>query len=69
MHAADRSESAITVVGASPENFTRAAEAAIEEAARTVKGIRAAEVVRLSTVVNDDRVVEYRAAVILVLDD
>lgn len=57
----------ITVVGSSPRGYARATEAAVCEAARTIRGIRRAEVVSLAAVVAEDRVVEYRATVALTL--
>jgi len=56
---------AITVVGSSPENFSRAAEAAVREAAQTVKGIRGADVIDLGAEVDGVGVVRYRARVSL----
>jgi flavin-binding protein dodecin len=57
--------SGIVVVGSSSEDYASATEAAVREASRTIRGIRAAEVVSLCAVVADDRVVEYRATVAL----
>jgi flavin-binding protein dodecin len=57
--------SGITVVGSSPQDYASATEAAVREASRTIRNIRAVEVVSLCAVVADDRVVEYRATVAL----
>jgi flavin-binding protein dodecin len=53
----------ITIVGTSPESFAKAAETAVQEAAKTVRGIRGADVVSMSCGVEGDRIVEYRTTV------
>ena len=62
-----RASSELTVVGSSSEDYEGATAAAVRDAARTIRGIRAAEIVSLSAVVDDDDVVEYRATVLLSL--
>jgi flavin-binding protein dodecin len=57
--------SELTVVGSSTEGYESATAAAVHDAARTIRGIRAAEVVSLSALVDEDDVVEYRATVSL----
>lgn len=42
-------------------HFSDAAKNAVEEAAKTVRGIKRAEVVKLDVKVENDRVVKYRA--------
>ena len=53
----------ITVIGSSPESFAKAADAAVQEAAKTVRGITGADVVSMSAVVEGDRIAEYRTEV------
>jgi flavin-binding protein dodecin len=53
----------ITVVGTSPESFARAADVAVREAAKTLRGITGADVVSMTVKVENDQVVEYRTTV------
>jgi flavin-binding protein dodecin len=53
----------ITVIGSSPESFAKAADAAVREAAKTVRGISGADVVTMSAVVEGDHITEYRTTV------
>ncbi len=53
----------ITIIGTSPESFAKAAEAAVQEAAKTIRGITGADVVTMSCGVEGDRIVEYRTTV------
>ena len=53
----------ITVIGSSPESFAKAADAAVQEAAKTVRGISGAHVTSMSAVVEDDRISQYRTTV------
>ena len=41
----------ITVIGSSPESFAKAADAAVQEAAKTLRGIHGAQVQSMSAVV------------------
>ena len=50
----------VTIIGSSPESFAKAADAAVQEAARTIRGITGADVVSMSAVVGNDRITEYR---------
>ena len=52
-----------TVIGSSPESFAKAAQHAVEEAAKTIRGITGADVETMSCVVEDGRIVEYRTTV------
>jgi flavin-binding protein dodecin len=47
----------IRVIGSSPESFAKAADSAVQEAAKTVRGISGAHVVE------GDRISEYRTTV------
>jgi len=53
----------VTVIGQSPESFAQAAAAAVEEAAKTLRGITGADVVSMSAVVEGDHISEYRTTV------
>jgi flavin-binding protein dodecin len=53
----------ITVIGNHPESFARAAEVAVQEAAKTVRGIAGADVVSMSCEVEGDRITMYRTTV------
>ncbi|UCF07630.1 MAG: dodecin domain-containing protein [Thermoplasmata archaeon] len=53
----------IDIVGVSEQNFADAAKNAVDEAAKTVRGIKRAEVVKLDMKVEDDKVTRYRAEV------
>ncbi len=53
----------VTIIGSSPESFAKAADAAVQEAATTIRGITGAEVVSMSAVVENDRISEYRTTV------
>jgi dodecin len=53
----------ITIIGSSPESFAKAADAAVREAAKTVRGIHGAHVTSMSAVVENDRISEYRTTV------
>jgi dodecin len=53
----------VTVIGSSPESFAKAADAAVQEAAKTLRGISGADVVSMSAVVEGDRISTYRTTV------
>ncbi len=53
----------LTLIGSSPESFAKAADAAVQEAAKTLRGINGAHVVSMSAVVENDRISEYRTTV------
>jgi flavin-binding protein dodecin len=53
----------VTIIGSSPESFAKAAEAAVQEAAKTLRGITGADVVSMSAVVEDNRITAYRTTV------
>jgi flavin-binding protein dodecin len=53
----------ITIIGSSPESFAKAADAAVQEAAKTVRDIHGAHVVSMSAVVENDRITEFRTTV------
>ena len=53
----------VTIIGSSPESFAKAADAAVTEAARTLRGITGADVVSMSATVENERISEYRTTV------
>jgi flavin-binding protein dodecin len=53
----------VTVIGQSPESFAKAADAAVQEAAKTLRGIKGADVISMSAEVEGDRISMYRTTV------
>jgi len=53
----------VTIIGSSPESFAKAADAADQEAAKTLRGISGAQVVSMSAEVEGDRISVYRTTV------
>jgi hypothetical protein len=53
----------ITIIGSSPESFAKAADVAVQEAGKTLRGIHGAHVTSMSAVVENDRITEYRTTV------
>ncbi len=53
----------VTIIGSSPESFAKAADAAVQEAAKTLRGITGADVISMSAVVDNDHISEYRTTV------
>jgi dodecin len=53
----------VTIIGTSSESFARAADAAVQEASKTLRGITGADVISMSCGVDDGRIVEYRTTV------
>jgi flavin-binding protein dodecin len=53
----------ITIIGSSPESFAKAADAAVQEASKTVRDIHGADVVSMSADVENDRISMYRTTV------
>jgi flavin-binding protein dodecin len=58
----------IEVIGTSKESFAKAAEAAVKEAARTVRGIRWAHVDSLDMQLDGKKVLQYRATTKIYFD-
>lgn len=56
------------VVGVSKESFARAAENAVGEAARTVRGLKWARVTELEMALDGRKITQYRATVRLYFD-
>ena len=53
----------VTIIGNSPESFAKAADVAVQEAAKTLRGITGADVVSMSAEVEDGRISMYRTTV------
>jgi flavin-binding protein dodecin len=53
----------VTIIGSSPESFAKAADAAVQEAAKTLRDIHGASVVSMSANVADGRISEYKTTV------
>ena len=53
----------VTIIGQSPEGFAEAANVAVQEAARTLRGITGADVISMSAEVEGDRISMYRTTV------
>ena len=53
----------VTIIGSSPESFAKAADVAVQEAAKTLRGISGAQVVSMSAEVEGDRISLYRTTV------
>jgi flavin-binding protein dodecin len=53
----------VRIIGSSPESFAKAADVAVREAAKTLRGINGAHVVTMSAVVENDHITEYRTTV------
>jgi dodecin len=54
---------AITIIGQSPESFAKAADVAVQEASKTLRGISGADVVSMSALVENDKISMYRTTV------
>ena len=53
----------VTIIGSSPESFAKAADVAVQEAAKTFRGIAGAQVVSMSADVEGDRISMYKTTV------
>ena len=53
----------VTIIGSSPESFAKAADAAVQEAAKTVRGITGADVISMSANVENGRITTYKTTV------
>ena len=61
----DRVYKLVEVIGTSKESWEDAAKHAVETAARTLRDLRIAEVVKMDMKVEDGKVIEYRTRVLL----
>jgi flavin-binding protein dodecin len=53
----------VTIIGNSPDGFAEAAQVAVSEAAKTLRGITGADVVSMSAEVEGDRITMFRTTV------
>jgi len=53
----------VTIIGSSPESFAKAADAAVQEAAKTLRDIHGADVITMSALVEGGRITLYRTTV------
>ncbi len=53
----------VEVVGSSPESWEKAAQVAVETAAKTLRDLRVAEVEQLDLHIEDGKIAAYRAKV------
>jgi dodecin len=53
----------ITIIGNSPDGFAEAAQVAVKEAAKTLRGITGADVISMSCEVQDDAITMFRTTV------
>ena len=53
----------VTIIGNSPESFAQAAQVAVTEAAKTLRGITGADVISMSCEVEGDKITMYRTTV------
>jgi len=60
---ADSVYKVIELVGTSPDSWEKAARAAVERAAQSLRDLRVAEVVQLDMQLNDGKIEAYRAKI------
>ena len=53
----------LTIIGSSPDGFAEAAQAAVAEAAKTIRDIHGIDVVSMSGLVEGDEIVQFRTTV------
>ena len=53
----------ITIIGNSPDGFAEAAQVAVTEASKTLRGISGADVISMSCEVSDDKISTFRTTV------
>ena len=58
----------LDIIGISDTSFADAAVNAVEEAAKTVRGIKRAEVAKLDVKVENDKVVKFRAEMLIAFE-
>jgi dodecin len=60
---ADSVYKVITLIGTSPESWEKAAQTAVEEASKTLRDLRIAEVEQLDMQIDGGKVISYRAKI------
>lgn len=53
----------VTLIGSSPAGFAEAAQVAVQEAAKTIRGISGIDVVSMSAEVDGDQITQFRTTV------
>ena len=53
----------ITVIGNSPDGFAEAAQVAVTEASKTLRGIHGVDVISMSALVENEKISMYRTTV------
>ena len=53
----------VTIIGHSPESFAKAADAAVQEAAKSIRNISGADVISMSANVENGRISAYKTTV------
>jgi flavin-binding protein dodecin len=53
----------VTIIGSSPESFAKAADVAVQEAAKTLRGITGADVISMSAESDGEKITSYRTTV------
>jgi flavin-binding protein dodecin len=53
----------VTIIGSSPESFAKAADVAVQEAAKTLRGITGADVISMSAESDGSKITQYRTTV------
>ena len=53
----------VRLIGSSPESFAKAADVAVQEASKTLRGISGADVISMSALVENDKISMYRTTV------
>ena len=53
----------VTIIGNSPESFAQAAQVAVQEASKTIRGITGADVISMSCDVEGDRITMFKTTV------
>jgi flavin-binding protein dodecin len=56
----------IQIIGHSPDSFAKAADEAVREAAKSIRGLTGADVVSMSASVEDGRITNYKTTVNIV---
>ena len=53
----------VTIIGSSPDSFAKAADVAVQEASKTIRGITGVHVTSMSAEVSDGKISQFRTTV------
>ena len=53
----------VELIGESPNNWEEAADNAVKEAAKTLKGLKGVDVMNFTAKIEDGKIVQYRAVI------